>query len=418
MTKLSKLIAPHFHKVHNSIRYGRHEEFILKGGRSSTKSSVTSIECVLAIIDDPEANVLILRKHQNSVRKSVWNQVLWAMAMLGVSHKFKTNISVLEITYIPTGQKIIMGGLDDPGKWRSTKLEKGRFKIVWFEEAADFNGMEEIRNLRQSIQRGSDDIFITIFTYNPPNDPRAWINEEAEREYPKRLIHHSTYLDVPYEWNGRAVYEAAERLRQNNPEAYRHEYMGEAVGRAEQIVFHGKWTVEDFPEPDPDEIYQGRMFYGIDWGFANDDLAIVRTFIKDDRIYIDYAEGDVGIEIDQITDKMDEVPGIKKWPILCDSNRPELIKYIQKKGYQAEKVEKWEGIVEDSVQYLRNFEKIVVHPRCDKLIKELTYYSYKVDRHTQRVLPVIPDGQKDHYIDALRYAINEYIKGDVPWWMV
>ena len=187
--KLSDIIAPVFVPIHLAIKNQSHSIFWIKGGRGSTKSSYAAIETILQIMKDPNANALVLRKVGETIRTSVLANLQWAIEQLGVSHLFKLTYAPAEMTYIPTGQKIIMKGLDSPLKLKSIKIKNGYFKILWFEEGAEFNGMEEIRSVRQSVKRGGE-YFIELFTYNPPNDPHSWVNVDAKLENDKRIVHH------------------------------------------------------------------------------------------------------------------------------------------------------------------------------------------------------------------------------------
>ncbi len=412
---IGDILAQPFYPVHRDIKSGAKSEIWLKGGRGSTKSSFTAIEIVLGIMRDSEANAVVLRKVGDTIRSSVLPTLLWAIEVLSVSHLFNSTVSPAEITYRPTGQKIIMKGLDDPMKMKSIKAQKGYFKYLWFEEAAEFNGMDEIRNVEQSVMRGGDK-FVEFITYNPPNDPAAWVNKECETAQPERLVHHSTYLDVPRSWLGESFFDKAERLRLSDPLKYEHEYMGQAVGRAEQIVFHGKWEERDFQTPSTDAIYQSRFFYGADWGFANDPSTLIRCFIMKEggrtNLYIDHESGGVGVEFEELEGLYSKIPESRRWKIYADCARPETISYMARQQFNIEGAPKWTGSVEDGVEYLRGFNRIYIHPRCVNTIEEFKKYSYKVDKHTQEILPVLVDSW-NHYIDALRYSLADYITADV-----
>lgn len=417
MINLSEVIAPSFYSVHNKIKRNEYSSYWLKGGRGSTKSSLAAIQIIKGIIEDPDANALVLRKVDSSIRKSVLQTLLWATEILGVESSFDFKVSPSQIEYLPTGQKIIMSGLDDARKIKSIKLKKGYFKFLWWEEAEEFAGIEEIRSVRQSTRRGGDN-FVEFITFNPPNDPAAWVNSESEKakDDPDSYVHHSTYLDVPEEWLGKQFIIDAEKLKKSDPLAYEHEYMGEAVGRAEQIVFFGKWEEKEFDTPPIHKMYQSRFFQGADWGFANDPTALVRCFIMKERgeinLYIDYETGGHGVELDEIPQLFDKIPDSRRWKIYGDASRPETVSHLRKHGFNSESAPKWSGSVEDGIEYLRSFNNIYIHPRCPKIIEEFIKYSYKVDKHTKEVLPILVD-KWNHYIDALRYALADYIKGEV-----
>jgi len=169
---LKSIISPAFYRLHNLVEKAAFTSFWLKGGRGSTKSSFAAIEIIKGIMDDPNANGIALRKVGDTIRTSILETLLWAIEKLQVSENWSHTVSPPELTYKPTGQKIIMKGLDSPLKLKSIKLSKGYFKFLWFEEAAEFGGIKEIRNVEQSVMRGGD-VFVEFLTYNPPNDPNA-----------------------------------------------------------------------------------------------------------------------------------------------------------------------------------------------------------------------------------------------------
>jgi PBSX family phage terminase large subunit len=410
--RFSENIAPKFAPVHKAIKRNQFTTFWLKGGRGSTKSSFAAIEIVIGILADPDANALITRKVGDTIRQSVMATMLWAIQKLNVSHLFEYTKAPAEITCIRTGQKIIMKGLDDPLKLKSIKIEKGYFKFLWFEEAAELSGAEEIRSVEQSVLRGGD-TYVEFITYNPPNDPNAWVNLEAEGDVPDRLVHESTYLDVPAGWLGSKFIERAEILKARDRVAYDHEYMGLAVGRAEQIVFHGKWESKAFDTPPAK-----RFHFGADFGFANDPSTLIRSYIDNEVLYIDQEFYGYGVEIDQLAACYDKVPGSRQWPIRGDNSRPETISFLRRQGFRIDPAEKWQGSVEDGIAHLKGFKKIVIHERCIHTIKEFSTYCYKVDRVTQDVLPVLVD-KNNHAIDAIRYSLDGFIlkRGGLGVWV-
>lgn len=418
---LKEIISPQFYSIHHFIKNNTYSNFFFKGGRGSTKSSFCAIEIVIGIIRDKNANAVVFRKVGNTVRKSVFETILWAMMKLGVDKFFNYTRSPSEITYLPTGQKIVMLGCDDPRKVKSIKIKTGYLKFLWFEEADEFNGVEEIRNIKQSVVRGGDN-FIQMFSFNPPNDPANWLNvecgtsNETNIQDQDTIIHHSTYLDVDSTWVGEEFLKEALKLKIKNPLAYDHEYMGIAVGRAEQIVFHGYWTELEFETPDVRSMYQSRFFFGADWGFSQDPTTLIRSFIMHENnqknLYIDYEAGGVGVELNEISKLFDSVPESRKWTIKADCSRPETISYVKQEGFSIEGAMKWQGSVEDGIEYLKSFDNIFIHPRCVKTIEEFKKHSYKIDKNTREILPIMVDAF-NHYIDALRYALSEYIKKDV-----
>ena len=167
MAKLTELIAPPFYEVHLAVKNNRYTHFWLEGGRGSTKSSFISIEVVLGLMSDENANATIFRKVKDTARKSVYEQMIWAIEMLGVKDHWHQSLSPLELTYIPTGQKILFRGADNSNKIKAAKFIKGYCKFIWYEELDEFDGMLEIRKINQTLLRGGDQ-FTIFYSYNPP----------------------------------------------------------------------------------------------------------------------------------------------------------------------------------------------------------------------------------------------------------
>lgn len=143
-----------------------------------------------------------------------------------------------------------------------------------------------------------------------------------------------------------------------------------------------------------------------------DPTTLVRCFMKDRCLYIDQEAYGVGVELDEIPQLFDSVPDSRKWQILADCARPETVSHIKNKGFNIESCPKWKGSVEDGVEYIRSFEKVYIHPRCPHTYHEFKFYSYKQDKNTGEVLPILLD-KDNHIIDSIRYALNSYIQKDI-----
>lgn len=219
--RLSELIAPQFYDIHWDIIEGRHTHYKLYGGRGSTKSSFVSIEIIMGMMEDPDANAACFRRVGNTLAESVFEQLLWAIDALGVAHLWKPSISPLRLTYKPTGQRIVFRGCDDPNKSKSIKLRHGYFKYIWYEERAEFEGDEDERKINQSLMRGGDK-YVVFYTWNPPKSLNSWVNQDVLQEREDTLCSHSTYLTVPREWLGEQFFIEAEELKKRKRLAYRH----------------------------------------------------------------------------------------------------------------------------------------------------------------------------------------------------
>ena len=234
MTRLSSVIAPSFHTIHRDIKADKHTHYWLSGGRGSTKSSFVAIEIILGIMADKKANAIVLRKVKDTLKGSVDDQLEWAIETLGVEEYWHKSISPLGFTYKPTGQQIRFKGADKPKKIKGSKYSRGYCKFIWYEELDEFNGMEEVRTINQSLMRGGVK-FTVFYTYNPPKSSNSWVNAEVQSTRDDRLTHHSTYLTVPHDWLGQQFIIEAEHLKLTKQKAYQHEYLGEVVGTGGEV---------------------------------------------------------------------------------------------------------------------------------------------------------------------------------------
>lgn len=419
--RLKDCIAPQFRRLHGFIkRQELHDfdELWLKGGRGSTKSSFTAIQIILGIVSDPKANALCVRKVGDTIRDSLTANLSWAIDALGLADRFRIKLAPAEIIYLPTGQKIMLRGLDDPRKLKSIKVRKGYIKYLWFEELAEYANYEEVRNVAQSVLRGGEGALM-FCSYNPPNDPRSWVNEEAKVYKKNRKIHTSCYTHVPPEWLGAKFLRDALHLQLTDELAYRHEYLGEAVGNKKAIIFSDRYRVEDFDvQPDWEGPYQG-----VDFGFSQDPSTIVRLWIDDKhllgvkpKLYVEFAKFGHGVELDELPEfyrgmlfEGSAGPPVDKVKIRADSAQPATISHLKNKyKFNIEGAEKWAGSVEEGIRVLKTFD-IIIHTRNVKMIEEAAKYSYKVDAKTGDILTIIVDDW-NHGWDAIRYALAPFIK--------
>lgn len=222
---LLKQIIKKFRPVLKSILQYEFLHYWLKGGRGSTKSSFIAIVLVLLMLIDKVFNAVCIRKVGETLQDSVYNQIIWAIELLGLKNYFQYKSSPLQIIYKPTGQRFYFRGCDKPEKIKSIKCKIGKLKAVWFEELTEFSGMKEVRTVTQSIVRGADKI-LCFYSFNPPKDGKNWVNEEVTRVRANRFVSQTTYLDVPPDWLGANFLEEAEDLKEYKPDDYNNEYLG------------------------------------------------------------------------------------------------------------------------------------------------------------------------------------------------
>lgn len=374
--------------------YEPHRYKVLYGGRGSGKSWAVA-RALIAIADFGRTRILCCREVQNSIKDSSY-QILKDMAhRMGLANRF--TFKDAEIVHNGTGSRFIFSGL--LRNENSIRSKEG-IDICWVEEASSVS-QTSWDVLSPTIRKDGSELWIT---FNPltVDDPT---NVFIENPPPGAFVRKVNYWDNPY---------FPEELRQqmewdkaNNYEKYLHIWEGYPLTISEAQVFKGRFTVESFDEDLCEKA--DRLFYGADFGFARDPSTLVRCFIYERRLYIDFEAYGTGVEIDELPQLYDSVPGSRKWPIKADSARPETISYLRSRaGFQISPATKWQGSVEDGVAYLKGFDKIVIHPRCQHTADEFKLYSYKVDKVTNEVLPVIVD-KHNHIIDAIRYSLDGYI---------
>ena len=402
--RLSELIAPAFHAVHADIRAGRHDEYFLKGGRGSAKSSFVSIEILLGLLKNPDMHAIVYRKVAATLRESVFEQLLWAIELLGMADLVETRLSPMEITIIPTGQRILFRGADDPGKSKSLKLKRGAFGYLWFEEASEFSGMQDVRTIKASIVRGTERV-VTFFSYNPPVSLSNWINAEALLSLPGRLVHHSCYLDVPPQWLGGGFIAGAEALRRVNERAYRHMYLGESTGSGGQVFDNlSLRTVRDAELHAAD-----RSLNGLDFGFAVDPDAFIRVHYDARLRRLFVAEEFFGVRTPADRLAAEVKARCRGETVHCDSADPRMIQELRSRGIVAVGAKKGPGSVREGIRFLQELGEIIIDPaRCPNAAREFSAYEYEADGNGN-FRADCPD-RDNHLIDAARYALEDIIR--------
>lgn len=401
--RLSSLIAPSFRKIHNDIKRDLHTHYWLKGGRGSTKSTFAAIEIVLGMMKHPDANALVMRKVERTLRESVFPQLLWAIDHLKVGAYWKASISPMGLTYLPTGQKIIFRGVDDPRKAKSTKVAKGYIRYIWFEEADEFNGQEEIDIILQTLLRGGE-TFTVLYTFNPPKSVRSWVNTIVPRA--DTVTHHSTYLTVPRAWLGETIIAEAEQLMETNPERYKHEYLGVVTGTGGEVFTNlqvreiSSKEIQDFE----------KINRGIDWGYGADPFVYTENYYdkKHNTLYIFYEYYKPGAKFNNIADVINEQNPERK--IVYADHEPRSNDELKTRGVRVFKAKKGKDSRSHGFLWLQNLDAIIIDPtRCPNAAREFSQYELEKDSNGN-YRDGYPDGN-DHVIDATRYSLSSQIAG-------
>ena len=374
------------------------------GGRGSGKTRgfalMTAIKAYMAAESGKSGVILSAREYMNSLEESSMEEIKqairavpWLDSYFDIGEKY-IRTKNRRVSYVFAGLRHNLDSIKS----------KARILLAWVDEAESVSEVAWQKLLPTVREEGSE-VFVS---WNPeldgsPTDtrfrkiiPESWRGVEVN------------YNDNPWfpevlDLERRSDYE---RL---DPQTYAWVWEGAYRENSDAQVFSGKYKIGEFT---PDEDKWHGPYNGLDFGFAQDPTAAVVCWVHDDRLWVEHEAGKVGLDIDDTARFVDQrIPGFGKSVIRADSARPESISYLKRHGMPfAEGVPKWTGSVEDGITHLRSYREIIVHPRCKEVLKEMRLYSYKVDRLTGDITTKLVDAN-NHYIDAIRYALNPMIQG-------
>jgi len=363
------------------------------GGRGGRKSWEIARALILGSLINKEL-IVCAREIQNSISDSVHRLLASQIEMLGLTPFFE----VQKTTIIGrNGSEFIFKGLNGL-TIDSIKSLEGVDKC-WVEEGhsvSEHSWSILIPTIRKSGSQiwvsfnpdlATDPVYQRFIINTPPNTFVCKINYTDNPDCPETLT------------------QEAEYLKRVDYDAYSHIWLGEVRQHTDAQVFKNKYRVASF---DVDESF-GYPLNGADWGFSTDPTVSIRCYIKDRTLYVRNESYKIGCEIDDTPALFDQIPDSRNYTIRADSARPELVSYMQRAGFRIESVEKWPGCVEDRVDFIRNFEEVIIHPDCPHTAEEFRLYSYKTDKRTGDVLPVMID-KHNHCIDAIGYALTPLIR--------
>lgn len=383
-----------FHPVYEDL-FRPYRYKIYWGGRGGGKS--WAIARALVILGaHKKLRILCAREIQHSIADSVHKLLIEQITELGLeSHYRVTQNAVLGVN----GTEFIFKGLRF--NVREIKSTEG-IDICWVEEAQSVSE-ESWSVLIPTVRKAGSEIWLS---FNPLDEDDPTYQRFIVHTPPHSAVHKVGFRENP--WFPEVLRKEMEYLRQVDYEAYLHVWEGEVRRVSDAIIFKGKYIVEPFETPS-----KARFYHGADWGFAQDPTALIRCFTEEDNLYIDMESYGVGVDLDDTPSLFDAIPTARRWPIKADAARPETISYMKRRGFNISAAKKWQGSVEDGIEFMRSFKKIIIHPRCKHTIDEFDHYSYKVDRQTNDILPVIVDAN-NHCIDAIRYSLDGLIKSGGP----
>ena len=382
---------------------------VVKGGRGSKKSTTTALWIVIRMMRTPSANTLVLRRYFNTHRNSTFAQIQWAINRMGVGSLWKATMSPLEMTFKPTGQKIIFRGLDDPQSITSITVEKGHICWCWWEEAFQINDESAFDKVDLSL-RGQmpKELFIQhTLTLNPWSD-KHWIKRRFFDNQDNPDIMAITRNYTCNEFLSDADLALFERMKVENPRRFAIEGNGE-WGISEGQVFEN-WETQEFDVEAMrhDFIDYGERRYidrfGLDFGFSQDPTAFIHAMIdtRKREIYLCDEIYKTHLLIDDMYREIKAL-GFDGAEIIADSAQPGTIAELKKRGLiRIKPAKKGQNSVRDGIARLQDY-KIIIHPKCTNAIVEFSNYIWAKDKMNGQYLTV-PVDEFNHIIDALRYA--------------
>ena len=376
----------------------------VKGSRASKKSSTQSLKVITEIIENPNINWLVVRKVERTLRDSCYAQLKWAIHRLKVDNFFKCSTSPLEITYKPTGQKILFRGLDDPLKVTSITVEVGSLCRLWIEEAYEITSEDAFDRLDESIrgQLPKGMYHQVVLTFNPWSD-RHWLKKRFFDEPSKNVLAMTTNY-MCNEFLSEADLVLFKEMKKN-PRRYKTAGLGE-WGIVEGLVYEN-WEERVFDVHEISIRPSVRSAFGMDFGYVNDPstlfCGLVDTVARE--IYVFDEMYEKGMSNEDIKDRVSEM-GYSKEQIKADSAEPKSIAYLRKAGLtRIRAAKKGPDSIRAGISIIRDY-KIIIHPRCVNFITEISNYTWDKDKFDNAINKPIDDF--NHLMDAMRYAMEEF----------
>ena len=403
---LKQVIGKHYNRFwHFKGRYR-----VVKGSRASKKSKTTALWYIYHMMKHPEANTLVIRKTYRTLKDSCFTELKWAIRRLGVEHLWSVKESPLEMTYLPTGQKIYFRGLDDPMKVTSITVEHGVLCWAWIEEAYEITKESDFDMLDESI-RGSvpDGLFKQItLTFNPWNQ-NHWLKDRFFDVEDSEILALTTNYKMN-EFLDDADRKVFETMKIKNPRRYKVAGLGD-WGITEGLIFDN-WIEKEFEVNILRSKPNIKAVFGLDFGYTNDPSALFCGLVdKENKIlYVHDEMYGYGMSNEQIADKIRDL-GYAKERITADSAEPKSIDRLRTLGIRRiREAMKGRDSINAGIDFLQDFE-IIVHPQCVNFITEIGNYTWAIHNKTGKTLNK-PIDDFNHLMDAMRYALEHISLGN------
>lgn len=401
--KLSDIVLPAYKEFWKTKK----TYVVCKGSRGSGKSKHAALWHIYHMMKYPLSNTLVVRRTERTLRDSCYSDLKWAIHQLGVDEFWNCTVSPLEITYIPTGQKILFRGLDDGYKITSISVPKGFLNFLWFEEFFEISSEDDFDILDESIRGQLPEGYwkrVTA-TFNPWSESHFVKKRFFDNPADNVLAMTTTYLDNPY--MSEADLQLFEQMKVRNPRRFRVAGLGE-FGIAEGLIYE-KWRVEDFDVDEVRRIPGIKSAFNLDFGFTDPNAFVCEMVDNTNmKIYIFDEWYQSGVTNKMIAAKIKEM-GYGGQVIVCDSAEPKSIAELQEEGIKAEPSRKGKDSVNHGIQLIQNYE-IIIHPRCIEFRKEISNYCWSKDKNGRPTDK--PDHEFSHGMDSMRYGVTKILRPD------
>lgn len=414
------MLPSKFNKIHLpdivGKGYGTYWNFkgryaVVKGSRGSKKSKTTALWIIYNMMKYPDANTLVVRKTERTLKDSCFSDLKWAINRFGVEKFWKATINPLELTYLPTGQKILFRGFDDPLKITSISVEKGVLCWCWIEEAYEIFNESDFDMLNESIRGAMPEGLFKRFmiTFNPWSD-KHWLKRRFfdVPDSEDKIALTTTYLCN--EWLDKSDRKLLEDMQFTNPRRWKVAAMGE-WGVVDGLIYEN-WFEEDFKWREIARQEGVKSMFGLDFGYTNDPTAficgLIDTETKDIWIFDELYKK--GMSNEMIYEEILHM-GYSKEKIVADSSEPKSIDRLYDLGLRRiKRARKGKDSIMNGIDFLQDF-KIHIHPKCTNFITEISNYVWDEDKTGTKINKPIDDF--NHALDALRYSCEEFARGSL-----
>lgn len=385
---------------------------VCKGSRASKKSKTTALYFIVNMMNYADANLLVVRKVFRTLKDSCFTELKWAINRLGVAEFWEIKESPLEMTYKPTGQKIYFRGLDDPLKVTSITVEHGYLCWMWIEEAyeiskeADFDMLDE--SIRGAIPKETKLFKQITLTLNPWNE-HHWIKKRFFDAPDTETLAMTTDYRCN-EWLDAADLKVFETMKNNNPRRYRVAGLGD-WGIVDGLIFEN-WEEKAFSVQEISKLAGVRSAFGLDFGYTNDPTALFCGLIdeKNKTIWVFDEIYKYGMSNEAIAEEVIKA-GYAKEKIKADAAEPKSIDRLYTLGLShIHRARKGKDSVNNGIDFISDYH-IIVHPKCVNFLTEISNYTWDTDNKTGKKLNT-PIDDFNHLMDAMRYALEDFSKGD------